>query len=79
MGETLILHKEARGKIPVLQIDDRFLPESNAACHWLAARDAPCREFWGMAGNGGETGRKKETILVGKLSGLGPATPEICN
>jgi len=26
----------ANGKIPVLQIGDRFLPESNAACHWLA-------------------------------------------
>ncbi|MEM8695199.1 MAG: glutathione S-transferase family protein [Pseudomonadota bacterium] len=26
----------ANGKIPVLQIDDHFLPESNAACHWLA-------------------------------------------
>lgn len=27
----------ANGKIPVLQIGDRFLPESNAACHWMAA------------------------------------------
>jgi glutathione S-transferase len=26
----------ANGRIPVLQIDDRFLPESNAACHYLA-------------------------------------------
>lgn len=26
----------ANGRIPVLQIDDRFLPESNAACCWLA-------------------------------------------
>jgi glutathione S-transferase len=26
----------ANGRIPVLQIDDRFLPESNAACHFLA-------------------------------------------
>ena len=30
----------ANGKIPVLQIGDRFLPESNAACHWLAADSA---------------------------------------
>lgn len=26
----------ANGRIPVLQISDRFLPESNAACFWLA-------------------------------------------
>jgi len=26
----------ANGRIPVLQIGDRFLPESNAACFWLA-------------------------------------------
>jgi glutathione S-transferase len=26
----------ANGRIPVLQIDDRFLPESNAACWYLA-------------------------------------------
>ena len=26
----------ANGRIPVLQIGDRFLPESNAACVWLA-------------------------------------------
>lgn len=26
----------ANGRIPVLQIDDVFLPESNAACVWLA-------------------------------------------
>jgi len=26
----------ANGRIPVLQIDERFLPESNAACVWLA-------------------------------------------
>jgi glutathione S-transferase len=26
----------ANGRIPVLQIGDRFLPESNAACIWLA-------------------------------------------
>jgi glutathione S-transferase len=24
------------GRIPVLQVDERFLPESNAACWWLA-------------------------------------------
>jgi len=28
----------ANGRIPVLQIEDRFLPESNAACWWLASR-----------------------------------------
>lgn len=28
------------GRIPVLQIGDRFLPESNAACWWLAAGSA---------------------------------------
>lgn len=27
----------ANGKIPVLQIGDRFIPESNAACYWLAS------------------------------------------
>jgi glutathione S-transferase len=27
----------ANGRIPVLQIGDRFLPESNAACIWLAS------------------------------------------
>lgn len=26
----------ANGRIPVLQVGDRFLPESNAACHYLA-------------------------------------------
>jgi len=26
----------ANGRIPVLQIGDKFLPESNAACFWLA-------------------------------------------
>jgi glutathione S-transferase len=30
----------ANGRIPVLQIGERFLPESNAACHWLAAGSA---------------------------------------
>jgi len=29
-------HVNANGRIPVLQIGDRFLPESNAACYWLA-------------------------------------------
>jgi len=28
----------ANGRIPVLQIGDKFLPESNAACWWLASR-----------------------------------------
>jgi glutathione S-transferase len=28
------------GRIPVLQIGDRFLPESNAACFWLARDSA---------------------------------------
>ena len=28
----------ANGRIPVLQIGDRLLPESNAACWWLACR-----------------------------------------
>jgi glutathione S-transferase len=27
---------DANGRIPVLQIGERFLPESNAACAWLA-------------------------------------------
>ncbi|MEQ7874818.1 glutathione S-transferase family protein [Sphingomonas sp. ASV193] len=30
----------ANGRIPVLQVGDRFLPESNAACHWLATGSA---------------------------------------
>jgi glutathione S-transferase len=30
----------ANGRIPVLQIGDRFLPESNAACWWLATGSA---------------------------------------
>ncbi len=30
----------ANGRIPVLQIGDRFLPESNAGCHWLAHASA---------------------------------------
>lgn len=39
-GETrthaFLDHVNANGRIPVLQIDDHFLPESNAACIWLA-------------------------------------------
>lgn len=40
-GETrtaaFLAEVNANGRIPVLQIGDRFLPESNAACVWLAA------------------------------------------
>lgn len=39
-GETRTLdfltRVNANGRIPVLQVGDRFLPESNAACFWLA-------------------------------------------
>jgi glutathione S-transferase len=39
-GETrtpaFLADVNANGRIPVLQIGDRFLPESNAACFWLA-------------------------------------------
>ncbi|MBA3895644.1 MAG: glutathione S-transferase family protein [Sphingomonadaceae bacterium] len=39
-GETrtpeFLANVNANGRIPVLQIGDRFLPESNAACFWLA-------------------------------------------
>ena len=39
-GETrtaaFLAEVNANGRIPVLQIGDRFLPESNAACFWLA-------------------------------------------
>jgi glutathione S-transferase len=39
-GETLtpafLATVNANGRIPVLQIGDRFLPESNAACFYLA-------------------------------------------
>jgi glutathione S-transferase len=39
-GETrtaeFLRNVNANGRIPVLQIDDRFLPESNAACFYLA-------------------------------------------
>lgn len=40
-GETrtpdFLANVNANGRIPVLQIGDRFLPESNAACWWLAS------------------------------------------
>lgn len=43
-GETrtpdFLAKVNANGRIPVLQIGERFLPESNAACHWLAAGSA---------------------------------------
>jgi glutathione S-transferase len=39
-GETrtssFLAHVNANGRIPVLQVGGRFLPESNAACVWLA-------------------------------------------
>ena len=39
-GETrtpeFLAHVNANGRIPVLQVGDRFLPESNAACFYLA-------------------------------------------
>ena len=39
-GETrtpdFLSRVNANGRIPVLQIGDRFLPESNAACFWVA-------------------------------------------
>lgn len=39
-GETrtpeFLANVNANGRIPVLQVDDRFIPESNAACHYLA-------------------------------------------
>jgi glutathione S-transferase len=39
-GETrtpeFLANVNANGRIPVLQIGDRFLPESNAACFWIA-------------------------------------------
>lgn len=39
-GETrtpaFLANVNANGRIPVLQIGDKFLPESNAACFWLA-------------------------------------------
>lgn len=43
-GETrtpdFLANVNANGRIPVLQIGDRFLPESNAACYWLATGSA---------------------------------------
>ena len=40
-GETrtpdFLANVNANGRIPTLQIGDRFLPESNAACWWLAS------------------------------------------
>ena len=39
-GETRTLeflaNVNANGRIPVLEVGDRFIPESNAACHYLA-------------------------------------------
>ena len=39
-GETrtpeFLARVNANGRIPVLQVGDRFIPESNAACFWLA-------------------------------------------
>ena len=39
-GETrtaeFLANVNSNGRIPVLQIGDKFLPESNAACFWLA-------------------------------------------
>jgi glutathione S-transferase len=39
-GETrtpeFLANVNANGRIPVLQVGDCFLPESNAACYWLA-------------------------------------------
>jgi glutathione S-transferase len=39
-GETrtpeFLAEVNANGRIPVLQVGDRFIPESNAACHYLA-------------------------------------------
>lgn len=39
-GETrtaeFLAKVNANGRIPVLQVGDKFLPESNAACYWLA-------------------------------------------
>jgi glutathione S-transferase len=41
-GETrtpeFMAHVNANGRIPVLQIGEKLLPESNAACWWLASR-----------------------------------------
>src|SRR3569623_189431 len=41
-GETrtseFLANVNANGRIPVLQVGERFIPESNAACFYLAAR-----------------------------------------
>jgi glutathione S-transferase len=34
---AFLANVNANGRIPVLQVGDRFLPESNAACCWLAS------------------------------------------
>jgi len=43
-GETrtpaFLQNVNPNGRIPVLQVGDRFLPESNAACFWLAEGSA---------------------------------------
>jgi glutathione S-transferase len=43
-GETrtsnFLAHVNANGRIPVLQVGDRFIPESNAACYYLAEGSA---------------------------------------
>ena len=50
-GETrtpeFLARVNANGRIPVLQIGDRFLPESNAACYYLAtgSRLVPADRF----------------------------------
>jgi glutathione S-transferase len=40
-GETrtpeFLQNVNANGRIPVLQVGDRFIPESNAACYFIAA------------------------------------------
>ncbi|HEX7820996.1 MAG TPA: glutathione S-transferase family protein [Sphingobium sp.] len=36
-ASSFLADVNANGRIPVLQIGARFLPESNAACSWLAA------------------------------------------
>ena len=39
-GETrtpdFLAHVNSNGRIPVLQVGERFIPESNAACYYLA-------------------------------------------
>src|SRR5206468_10326666 len=43
-GETrtpdFLANVNANGRIPVLQVGDRFIPESNAACYYLAEASA---------------------------------------